>query len=162
MQEIPPWYKQFWPWVLIGIPAGTVVACGFTIYLAISSQDGMVVDDYYNEGKAINASKARDERARELGLSAQLLRGDNNSVRVLFNTDIDASSLLATFSHATQDDKDVSIALIATGDRAFDAVLEPLPPGKWYVQLSPGESEWRLRATANNADFKTLSLQPGN
>ncbi len=162
MQEIPPWYKQFWPWVLLGIPFGTVVACAFTIYLAISTQDGVVVDDYYKEGKAINHSKARDERARELGLSAQMVRGDNQAVRFMFNTPIPEKSLVATFSHATQDDKDVSIALVATGERVFDAVLEPLPPGKWYIQLSPTESDWRLRATAYDSDFSTLNFQPGN
>lgn len=162
MQEIiPPWYKQFWPWVLIGIPVGTIIACGFTIYLAIVSADGVVVDDYYNEGKAINLSKERDERAATMGLSAQLVRDDDNAIRVMFNQSIKEKSLIANFSHATQDQRDLTIALVPASDRAFDAVLETLPPGKWYVQIAPSIGDWRLRATAYSSDFDTLSFNPG-
>lgn len=157
----PPWYKQFWPWVLIGIPFGTVVACSITIYLAIVTADGVVVDDYYKEGKAINLSKERDERAANMGLSAQLVRGDGDAIRIMFNQAVGDESLVATFSHATQNQRDVSLALVPTGERAFDAVLEPLPPGKWYVHLAPAEGDWRLRATAYTSDFKTLSFNPG-
>ncbi|MGB0867479.1 MAG: FixH family protein [Granulosicoccaceae bacterium] len=162
MQETapPPWYKQFWPWVLIGIPFGTVVACSFTIYLAIVSADGVVVDDYYKEGKAINQSKERDERAADRGLSAQLVRGDTNAVRVMFNQSLDEQALVINFAHATQD-KDFSAALVKASDRAFDAVLEPLPPGKWYVQVEPVEGDWRLRATAYSSNFDSLSFMPG-
>lgn len=161
MQDIPPWYKQFWPWVLIGIPAGTVVACAFTIYLAIVSADGVVVDDYYKEGKAINHSKARDERATEMDLSAHLVRGDNGSIRTLFNQPIQEKSLIIHFAHATQDDRDLTVALIGNSERAFDAVIQPLPPGKWYVQITPSEGDWRLRATAYSSEFSTLDFSPG-
>lgn len=40
----PPWYRQFWPWFLIGIPFLTVVASGVTLWLAISNPDTLVVD----------------------------------------------------------------------------------------------------------------------
>ncbi len=49
-----PWHRQFWPWVLIAIPATTVVACAVMITLAIVTDDGLVSDDYYREGLAIN------------------------------------------------------------------------------------------------------------
>ncbi len=39
-----PWYRQFWPWALIAIPAATVVACAVTIVIAIVSDDGLVTD----------------------------------------------------------------------------------------------------------------------
>jgi hypothetical protein len=32
-----PWYKQFWPWFLISLPAAVVVASMFTIKIAIDS-----------------------------------------------------------------------------------------------------------------------------
>lgn len=161
MQQIPPWYKQFWPWVLIGIPAGTVIACGFTIYLAIVSADGVVVDDYYKQGKAINHSKARDEAAVAMNLGAQLVRGDNQAIRLMFNQAISDENLVLTFSHATQDDRDLEIALVAQGRTVFDAALPPLPPGKWYVQVAPRDGNWRLRATAYDSTFTTLHLAPG-
>ena len=41
----PPWYKQFWPWFIIALPAAAVIASLFTFYLAVSRPDHMVVDD---------------------------------------------------------------------------------------------------------------------
>lgn len=40
-----PWYKQFWPWFIIALPASVVVASFFTLWLAISNPDHLVVDD---------------------------------------------------------------------------------------------------------------------
>jgi len=43
--EFLPWYKQFWPWFIIALPASVVVASFFTLWLAISNPDHLVVDD---------------------------------------------------------------------------------------------------------------------
>ncbi len=52
--EFTPWYRQFWPWFIVSIPATTVLACLVLITLAVISDDGLVSDDYYREGLAIN------------------------------------------------------------------------------------------------------------
>ena len=50
---IEPWYKQFWPWFIIALPASVVIASFFTLYLAISNPDHLVVtDDEYYELKS--------------------------------------------------------------------------------------------------------------
>jgi hypothetical protein len=54
-----PWYKQFWPWFIIALPASVVVASFFTLWLAISNPDQLVVDD--DEYRRLNS-----------GLKAQL------------------------------------------------------------------------------------------
>jgi hypothetical protein len=51
-------------------PAVVVVAGFITLYLAVSGQDGLVVDDYYKQGKAINQALHRDDVARQAGLTA--------------------------------------------------------------------------------------------
>lgn len=40
-----PWYREPWPWVLIAIPALTIIACGITLWLALANPDYLVVDD---------------------------------------------------------------------------------------------------------------------
>jgi hypothetical protein len=40
-----PWYRQFWPWFIIALPASAVVASFFTLWLAISNPDHLVVDE---------------------------------------------------------------------------------------------------------------------
>ena len=64
---ILPWYRQFWPWAIISIPATTVVACAIMITLAILSDDGLVSDDYYREGLAIN---------KRLNADGEVISGD--------------------------------------------------------------------------------------
>jgi hypothetical protein len=59
-----PWYRQFWPWFIIALPAAVVVASFFTLWLAISNPDHLVLDeDEYrqlkSELKAQPASKKK-------------------------------------------------------------------------------------------------------
>lgn len=50
---IEPWYKQFWPWFIIALPASVVIASFFTLYLAVSNPDHLIVtDDEYRELKS--------------------------------------------------------------------------------------------------------------
>ncbi len=43
--EQRPWYREPWPWVAIGIPAIAVVGGLFTLYLAITHPDPLVIDE---------------------------------------------------------------------------------------------------------------------
>lgn len=40
-----PWYREPWVWVLIALPAITIIGCAITIWLAISRPDYRVVDE---------------------------------------------------------------------------------------------------------------------
>ncbi|MDX2417718.1 MAG: FixH family protein [Xanthomonadales bacterium] len=40
-----PWYRQFWPWFIIALPASAVIASFITLWLAISNPDHLVVTD---------------------------------------------------------------------------------------------------------------------
>ena len=39
---VTPWYKQFWPWVLIGLPTSVVIASVVTYFLAINGMDSVI------------------------------------------------------------------------------------------------------------------------
>lgn len=48
-----PWFKQFWPWFIIALPASVVIASFFTLWLAVSNPDHLVVDeDEYQQIKS--------------------------------------------------------------------------------------------------------------
>jgi len=70
-----PWYRQRWPWLLMVPPLAAVIGGIITIVLAVRSNDGMVADDYYKRGLAINAELSRGQRAAELGLVAEVQAG---------------------------------------------------------------------------------------
>src|SRR4051812_6696391 len=65
-----PWYREPWPWLLMAGPAAVLVAGGFTIWIAFSTSDGLVVQDYYKQGLAVNKVLAREENAKRLGMTA--------------------------------------------------------------------------------------------
>ena len=62
-----PWYKQFWPWFIIALPASVVVASFFTLWLAISNPDQLVVDDdeYQRLNSGLKAQPSVPENKKE-------------------------------------------------------------------------------------------------
>lgn len=40
-----PWYRQFWPWFIIALPASAVIASFISLWLAISHPDQLVVNE---------------------------------------------------------------------------------------------------------------------
>ena len=72
MNDIEPWYKQFWPWFLMALPASAVIGGIITIVIAMTNPDGLVKDDYYKAGLGINRTLEREQQAATLGLSAAI------------------------------------------------------------------------------------------
>jgi hypothetical protein len=50
MQTQRPWYKQFYPWMLIVPPAAAVIGGFITLYLAITNPDVLVRKDCVRDG----------------------------------------------------------------------------------------------------------------
>ncbi len=42
---VKPWYKQFWPWFLLALPASVVIASMFTIFLAVQNAPVLIQKD---------------------------------------------------------------------------------------------------------------------
>ena len=80
---IKPWYKQFWPWFLIGLLAYSVVQGLTLLTIATKNPPGLISDDYYDVGKGINQSLERENHAIRLKLHATLLLNDDNGTATL-------------------------------------------------------------------------------
>jgi hypothetical protein len=65
--DTKPWHRQPWVWLLIALPMSAVIGGMVTLYIAVTTSDGLVVDDYYRRGKAINLDLARDRALRIAG-----------------------------------------------------------------------------------------------
>nr|MBP6228693.1 FixH family protein [Pseudomonadales bacterium] len=119
--KIVPWYRQGWPWFLILLPATVVVACFFTLYLAIRHQDSLVRDDYYKEGLAINRDLARAQYAREHAI-AGVLSFDAATLAVelqLDNALPTTPGLRLEILHPTDQARDQVLTLLRAGDNIF-------------------------------------------
>lgn len=159
---VTPWYRERWPWILMAGPAIVVVAAFFTAWLAIRSNDGLVEDDYYKQGLAVNESIHRDRRAGELGMHAEIvLGGDRKEVRAFLGAKDGVAlpeKLHVKFGHPTRVGADQSANLESAGGGLYAAHLaEPLK-GRWHVTVEDGSKEWRLSGDWIVEKQETLQL----
>lgn len=142
-----PWYRHRWPWFLMLGPMAVVVAGAFTIWLAFSHQDALVVDDYYKQGKAINQDLRRDALAArnnmQLELAYDAAQGTLNG-RLVSTADTASQNIRLLLIHPTLPQSDMNF--VAHTDRAgrFQITLPLLQIGHWQVQVEDQERNWRL------------------
>ncbi|MFQ5633948.1 MAG: FixH family protein [Gammaproteobacteria bacterium] len=145
-----PWYRQFWPWFIAFPPAATVVGALFTAWLA-GTGPSLVVDDYGQIGKVTTQRAVRDDRARELGMSARLgldapAVDPGNTVRVdLALTGVQEvfpDNVVMRIVHPTRAELDAETVL--AGSRGHYSGRIARPPGRLYVHLSDLDRTWRL------------------
>jgi len=144
---VRPWYKEFWPWFLLGILAMAVIMGTTTLVLSITSFDGMVVDNYYKKGLAINRVLEQDKAARELGQRARLRIDDvTGDVTVTLEGDARPERLRLALLFPTQGGRDRHITLRRLRGGHYSGQLPSALRYRWYVQLHPDVADpaWRL------------------
>ena len=147
LEPTAPWYRHRLVWLVIAIPAASVVAGIYLIYLATNTDHSMVVDDYYKQGMAINQSLQRDQAAADLGLSAQLEvseTGDMVTLSLNKGTLVDYPDRLSLhLQHATHADNDQLLNLVRAPDNQYIGYLkQKIREGVWHITLS--QQDWRL------------------
>ncbi len=147
-----PWYRHFWPWVLIGLPLSAVFAGIATLFVAMDEPDSLVVGDYYKQGIAINRTLAREEAARALGLQGTLrIEVATGNISLVLDSvgGVGLDTLQLKLIHATRDRHDRQVTLNALGDGRYGGSLqEPLNLGGWLVHLEPADEAWRISGRA--------------
>ena len=133
-EEVRPWHKEYYVWLVIFFPLLAVVAGIYTIHLAITSNDGLVVDDYYKQGLEINRTLERDKFEPSLQeVLITLSANDNFSYPAMIE---------ARFLNATRAGLDQAVNMISTDHGIYRGQLPKLTTGKWYLQLE--QQDWRL------------------
>lgn len=140
-----PWYRQFWPWFIMALPATAVVAGLSTVVIAVVNQDSVVRDDWYKEGKAINQNLARDTVATRLGMAADVrvdeVTGEVSvRLRQAGNTG-QPDQLTLYFQHPTQARADQHL-LLSRRAGEYRGQLPHALQGRFYIEL--GTPGWRL------------------
>jgi hypothetical protein len=141
-----PWTKEPWPWLLMMGPAIVIVAGIFTAILAVRSDDGLVVDDYYKQGLAINKTIHRSEAARNAGISASLVASSVNGT-VTIHAAFKGSrpfpdSITISLLHPTRAGYDQKVVLRRIADGAYVGKAEGLEEAQWNVAIE--QPDWRL------------------
>jgi len=140
------WKNEPYVWMMIFFPVLAIIGGIITTYLAIKSNDGLVVDDYYKEGLEINRTIERDQIALEFNLDAEISFDEElEEVIVKLNAEPDfvyPNDLSATFLNATRAGLDEKANLILINKNSYRGNVPKLTTGKWYVHLQ--RDDWRL------------------
>lgn len=140
-----PWYRHRWPWILMAGPAVVVVAGIVTAWIAVSTHDGLVADDYYKQGLAVNQKLARNDVAASLQLEARLrLSAEQADLRMVSRAGAELPPRLRlTLAHPTRKGEDQAILL--SGEKgAYSGRIGALRSGRWHVIIEDEAATWRL------------------
>lgn len=144
-----PWYREGWVWFAMTPPLAAILGCIATITVAIRSADGVVADDYYRRGLAINEQLARTETARRLGVGAQVqlggaAPGDAIEVAVVGAHQLpEAATLRIALVHPGRSgaDRVATLARVPGAGHAFEQRYR----GAWPEGASGGAgANWRI------------------
>lgn len=129
-------------------PAAVIAAGAVTVWLALATDDGLVADDYYKRGLAINQTLERDHLAVARRYRAQLaLNPEGTAVRVTLRGGEGAvlpAALRLRLAHPTRAGLDQVATLQASGLGDYEGKLAPLQPGRWILVLEDTAATWRL------------------
>ncbi|MEO8037340.1 MAG: FixH family protein [Betaproteobacteria bacterium] len=161
-ENVVPWYRERWPWLLMAGPAIVVVAGLATAWIAVVHQDPLVVDDYYKQGLAINRTLARQEAAARLGIVAELQFSDRgDSIRALLKSDAGApDTLLLHLAHGTRAELDQTVTLEHVSGGWYEAKLAPIVSGGWTLILEDPANGWRVAGSWYPATERSIRLEP--
>jgi len=143
---VNPWYREPWPWLLAAGPVAVVLAGIATTVIAFTSFDGLVADDYYKRGLAINRELAREQKAADLGMAVtvnhdratgrvEVALRQSESVRGL------PASVRVKFVHPVKAERDV------------ERILPSVAPGRYAGDLGPLD-QVRLSIMVEGVDWR--------
>lgn len=158
---VRPWYREPWPWLLMAAPAAAVVMGVVMVVLGLRSDDGLVVDDYYKQGLAINQVLDREARAAALGMEASLaFTPARDRVRLaLAGRRPSGERATLRLVHPTRVGQDQVVSLADDASGILQGVLTPPSPGTWRLVLESADGAWRLAGEWRTSD-DLVTLRP--
>jgi hypothetical protein len=157
--DAQPWYREPWAWFVVAIPIVAVAASFAALGFAIATDDGVVAEDYYKQGLAVNQVLRREARARELHLAATAIFSGDSVTVALRGTREGSPDLRLRLIHPTRSGLDQSVALQPSG-KAFEGRLAALNAEARLVVLEDAGATWRLTGKWNGRDGRA-ELAPG-
>ncbi|WP_417655758.1 FixH family protein [Pseudidiomarina aestuarii] len=159
---VKPWYKQFWPWFLMGLPFSVIIA--MIITLTIASQYGdnpMVVDDYYKKGRGINVQVEKVQVAQQLNISFSFQHTTEQfTLAYASGAPAELTALRVSFYHSTLSQRDFEQVVTADAEGVFRGQLPAELEGKWTVTVTPFDNAWRLSQSIQLPTVRALTLKP--
>jgi hypothetical protein len=140
------WYREPFMYLVLGGPLVVVIASLTTAYIAYKTSDGLVEDDYYARGQAINQTLDREHAAVKHGLKSVVALDDGGRELVVRLSASDGMKLPETlqfsFLHATRSGFDKIMLLPRQVDGTYRSPIPEMQPGRWNLVVAA--QDWRL------------------
>lgn len=169
-EDTLPWYRQFWPWFIIALPASAVVAGLYTVWLAMQTTDSLVISS--NAGVDVTTARnllAEQDAVRQQ-LSADIELNDQTGAVIVTLQSKYANelpdALQMRLRHPTIAARDVATTLLRgisdeAGNARYSGHFATPPEGRFFVTIAAGD-EWRLSGEWSGQQRTLLTAQPGN
>ena len=154
-----PWYKQFWPWFLILVPLSSMIFSLNYAKLAVTTDNDLVVDEYYKEGRVINTRLDKIELAQTLNISTSLnISGESVALTFDSGAPKQGQALRLNFYHVTIAARDFELLLTRDAAGVFRHSTDII--GKWKVSLTPLDEQWKIQKTMQLPYSGSISFVP--
>ncbi|MGC8119236.1 FixH family protein [Marinobacter sp. VGCF2001] len=142
-----PWYRQPWFWFLTIFPLASILWGVTTLVVSSSMDNSLVSDDYSKQGRGINMSIARDEKAVELRMAGTLDLDGRSATLDLTTTNGAADYPYVVFNlyHPTLSDQDRTIQFTQVAPGQYRGRLLEDVSGRWYYDLQGPDNDWRVK-----------------
>ena len=158
---IQPWYKQFWPWFIIGILLSSVILGLSLLTIATRGADTLVVSNYYDAGKGINQSLDREKFAEQLSIRGQLsLDNATGTAELQLEGYSNPQQLVLNLISPTQESKDRRVILQPVEGKRYRGLLQDEVEGRRFVEIlgEEGGRQWRLFEEEELVDGQVILL----
>lgn len=155
-----PWYREFWAWFVLAIPALGVASGVAMIVISLHNAPQEITGDHQRLGKTTVATGSMSGAAQALGLGGQLTV-DRHRVELLLKADRPEalpSSLLLRFDHPVDARFDTSVMLERRDTSHWVADLSEQPPARARVILTDPMREWGLAGRYQGVVEGSISL----
>ena len=153
-EDTDPWYRQFWPWFIMSLPATAVIAGLYTLWIAMQTTDSLVIQSDDGINVVTERNTAAEKEASRLGLSGLIdINSETGAVIVTLssaaNVDL-PNSLALRMRHPTMASRDADVELLrampnSRGEATWAGHFITPPSGRYFITLSSGDI-WRLSA----------------
>src|SRR5210317_2625682 len=147
--DIGQWYHQKWLWFVLAPLIAVVIYASIFMYIAITTSDGIVKDDYYKIARGTNVDLSRVSAASDRGIKGELLVDSlTGDLRLALSSNVAMpNELTLDLVHPSHQKYDQTITLRSVnGQGVYLGSLQANLEGKRYLMLSDKSGEWLIKA----------------